>query len=128
MLEKWLTCFDPSTWLGAGSLDCAFSPEPFDELRTGLSQHERKIIRDSQPPPFALSPSISRPFVLSFVEGNGLLLRTGVSKGERKVFSTLDLEVASSGDEDVASGQHIGLIACKKGDSPGHIFRVKVFL
>ena len=36
--------------------------------------------------PFALSPSICRPFVLSFVEGNGLLLRTGLSKGERRVF------------------------------------------
>jgi hypothetical protein len=27
--------------------------------------------------PFVLSPSIRRPFVLSLVEGNGLLLRTG---------------------------------------------------
>jgi hypothetical protein len=36
--------------------------------------------------PFVLSPSIRRPFVLSLVEGNGLLLRTGSSKGEREVF------------------------------------------
>ena len=41
-----------------------------------------KYLYNDLPFPFALSPSISRPFVLSFVEGNGLLLRTGVSKGE----------------------------------------------
>ena len=34
----------------------------------------------------ALSPSLRRPFVLSFVEGNGLLFRTGLSKGERRIF------------------------------------------
>jgi hypothetical protein len=33
--------------------------------------------------PFALSTSIRRPFVLRLVEGNGLRLSTGKSKGER---------------------------------------------
>ena len=33
--------------------------------------------------PFALCPTIHRPFVLSLVEGNGLLLRTCLSRDER---------------------------------------------
>jgi hypothetical protein len=50
--------------------------------------------------PFVLSPSTRRPFVLSLVEGNGLLLRTGSSKGERDFLSESYLSLGSVENDD----------------------------
>ena len=82
--------------LRSGSLELPQGTLRQEPLVPSLSraQHERKIIpvvsssnqMISKLAPFALSPSTFQPFVLSLSKETAGLLRTGLSKGERRVF------------------------------------------
>jgi hypothetical protein len=56
---------------------------------TSAGQYSRKSSVTSGSIAFALSPSIRRPFVLSFVEGNGLLLSTVSGRRVNSRFNSL---------------------------------------